>query len=150
MDDKKLYIKVADYLYENVFNKDIKQMLNDWLIENGRRYFLDFEEEVTRPLFKDIFFKSNYFNDDERKTLREIIYENVILTSKEFRDLPLDEEIKYIELIEWYYVEESDYVYVCNQLGINFYDYDEPDHLFDAMKAAYENLRKKDDDNLEL
>lgn len=39
MDDKKLYIKVADYLYENVFNKDIKQMLNDWLIENGRRYF---------------------------------------------------------------------------------------------------------------
>ena len=53
----------------------------------------------------------------------------------------IEELIGRIERAEsWDAIEASEYIKLCESLGLNFKDYDDPDRLFEDIKAAARNL----------
>lgn len=53
----------------------------------------------------------------------------------------IEELIGRIERAEsWDAIEASEYIKLCESLGLNFKDYDDPDRLFEAIKVAAKKL----------
>ena len=59
------------------------------------------------------------------------------LSLEEFRNLSIKEEIDYIDSLEfWDDIDSDCYVYLCDQLGLDYHSYDDPDKLFEAIKKT--------------
>ena len=57
------------------------------------------------------------------------------LSLEEFRNLSIKEEIDYIDSLEfWGDIDFDCYVYICARLGLDYRDYNDPDHLFKDIK----------------
>ena len=68
-------------------------------------------------------------------TLEE--YRNSLLRLPEFRMLTVSEEIDYIDGLEnWGDADQDCWDYLCDQLGIDYSAYDDPDKLFEDIKKT--------------
>ena len=62
------------------------------------------------------------------------------MTIREARELTINEIIEAIDnAVSWDAIDVEVYEYACEQLGLNYHDYDDPDRLFEDMKEAAAN-----------
>lgn len=60
-----------------------------------------------------------------------------LITVSEFRALTIEEMISYIDSLDsWSDLDAEGYEYLCDELGLDYHKYDDPDKLFDDIKEA--------------